>query len=504
MKCALPSCLVHVLVGYTDSSRPFQVNEETILRSRKQMGTVSGSAVPVLRYFCSQAHCDKGKEEHEVTLKEYNSELARKEMEQKIADVEEDLKCEQKNHELSTATTSSATDQVTGPVKTPTEHPEHPKGRKEEGGGKMDSATARGTVTATGASGGTLKQGGVSLTPTLFDDPTGLCSHPGCSQPGTKFCASCKTTAYCSAECQMDDWPRHKESCEGRLLKMGKHYLDKAKDCCRDLYWSNAIKHCDAALTKLNHMNKPPRSEISEVRWYQRQALEALDRCALELFIAAAHGDLTKVEQLLKQGADKDKPFQGSTPLYIAAQNGHLPVVRYLAEQGADKGKTDNNDISPLYAAIEKGHLGVVRCLVEQGVDKDKANKFGATPLFQAVLEHRLDVVKLLVELGADVDKTDNDGHSPLFIAASSGWLAMVQCFVENGADKDKANIVGRSPLNIAARRGRTVVVKYLLQQGADMDKASLIEVAANKEIKDLINDEEKRLKKNKPNCIQS
>ena len=50
------------------------------------MDAASGSAAPVLRYFCSQTHCEEGKGDHEVTLKEYNSELAREEREMKRLD----------------------------------------------------------------------------------------------------------------------------------------------------------------------------------------------------------------------------------------------------------------------------------------------------------------------------------------------------------------------------------------------------------------------------------
>ena len=123
IRCALAACHVLVLVGYTDPSRPFHVNEETILCSGKGMDAASGSAAPVLRYFCSQAHCEEGKEDHEVTMKEYNCELARKESEldrkaeelaadqdnlvkkivdsvQKLGEVAEDLKRERQNHEL--------------------------------------------------------------------------------------------------------------------------------------------------------------------------------------------------------------------------------------------------------------------------------------------------------------------------------------------------------------------------------------------------------------------
>ena len=120
-RCALPSCGVHVLIGYADPSRPFQLNEEATLR-RMLMDAATGLAAPVLRYFCSQAHCEEGKEDHDVTMKEYHAELALKkrelhrmidevkdysiddekqckDCEQKIDELFEDLEHERQDHE---------------------------------------------------------------------------------------------------------------------------------------------------------------------------------------------------------------------------------------------------------------------------------------------------------------------------------------------------------------------------------------------------------------------
>ena len=71
LKCALSGCDVRVLVGFTDPTRSFQANEETTLIT---MGSSLESADKVLRHFCSQTHCEEGKEEQEVTMKEYNRE----------------------------------------------------------------------------------------------------------------------------------------------------------------------------------------------------------------------------------------------------------------------------------------------------------------------------------------------------------------------------------------------------------------------------------------------
>ena len=582
VRCALAACNVNVLIGYTDPNRPFQVNEETTLR-RKLVDATSGSAAPVFRYFCSPTHCEEGKEDHEVTIKEYNCELARKEKEleckqeelgantdhnkkqaadQEAKSTEVGGERERENHVLNsndegsaTATTSAAD---AGSVKLPTEQPERLAATSSLNGMKAEQTTSAiagasagvvaavtADVTATaGASG--VKQGGVSSDPTHSNDATGLCSHPSCSQPGTKFCASCKTTGYCSAKCQTDDWPRHKESCEGRMHKMGKDYLLKVIRFCEARDWLQALRYCDLALSKLNLMTNPPTGDISVARGYKFKSLEALGRYeesqeyiedaskvgVSPLYIAACCGHLTVVQKMLEEGADKDKTNDsGSSLLSIAARNGHLAVVQLLVEQGADKDKADNDGVTPLHSAALKGHLVVVQYFVEQGADKDKACKNGDTPLHSAAQNGHLAVVQYLVEQGADKDKADNDGASPLLLAAArgrstviqllielgadkdkvclngvtplnfaalDGHLAAVQCLVEQGADKDKANENGYSPLHCAAEKGHSAVVQFLLQQGADMNKTMTngrlpIDLAANEEIKQLIRDEQER-----------
>ena len=146
-----------------------------------------------------------------------------------------------------------------GPVKTATtaERPEGLKatssfeGTKEGLSGDTNPETATVTATAVGATEATLKQGGVSLDPDNSKDAIALCSHPNCSQPGTKSCGLCRTEAYCSAKCQTEDWPRHKESCEGNLRKLGKAHLQKANGFNRDRNWPQSLRFSELAVVKL-------------------------------------------------------------------------------------------------------------------------------------------------------------------------------------------------------------------------------------------------------------
>ena len=282
------------------------------------------------------------------------------------------------------------------------------------------------------------------------------CSHPHCSQPGTKSCGLCKATAYCSADCQTADWSRHKESCEGRLHKLGREYLVKAI----------AIKHCDLALTKLNSMVEKRLLDLSVALGYKGQALRAL----------GLHAEALEWEK------DMCQDF-AVWPLFIGAKKGSIGMVQ----------------------AAQKGNLEMVQYLVELGVGKDKADNDGWTALLVAAMYGHLTVAQYLVKLGSDKDKADNEGWTALHAAAENGHLTVVKYLVEIGAGKDKADNDGASPLYIAAQNGHLAVVKLLLQHGADVDKATNdgqrpIDVAANEEIKKLIRDEMKRRKKHKQN----
>eukprot|EP00475_Leptophrys_vorax_P021833 TRINITY_DN2966_c0_g1_i1.p1 TRINITY_DN2966_c0_g1~~TRINITY_DN2966_c0_g1_i1.p1 ORF type:complete len:193 (-),score=63.83 TRINITY_DN2966_c0_g1_i1:181-759(-) len=42
------------------------------------------------------------------------------------------------------------------------------------------------------------------------------CSACGKSEGQMKLCSACKKAAYCSQQCQKNDWPKHKQSCKGK------------------------------------------------------------------------------------------------------------------------------------------------------------------------------------------------------------------------------------------------------------------------------------------------
>ena len=138
----------------------------------------------------------------------------------------------------------------------------------------------------------------------------------------------------------------------------------------------------------------------------------------MDLPYAAEHGDLERVQLLLGQGVDKDKPnLNGYTALWNASQKGYLPIVQCLVEQGADKDKASYSGITSLNIASYKGHLDVVRHLLEQGADRDKSCNNGWTPLHRAAHEGHLETVMLLMSYGADLNAKTNEGLLPIDVA---------------------------------------------------------------------------------------
>ena len=101
-----------------------------------------------------------------------------------------------------------------------------------------------------------------------------ICCAPQCTKPGTSLCASCRLVGYCCRECQLEDWPRHKEECQGHLRKTGIAHLVKAQGLPKQA--SNllqVLRCCDLALAKLNLLNDKPLEAISEALGMKADAL---------------------------------------------------------------------------------------------------------------------------------------------------------------------------------------------------------------------------------------
>ena len=89
----------------------------------------------------------------------------------------------------------------------------------------------------------------------------------------------------------------------------------------------------------------------------------------LALWLAAAKGDASKVEELLSMGADVNASWKGGTALTSAADGGHLEVCKLLLSKGASVSKSENG-WSPLMVAAQRGHSEICKLLLETYMQK--------------------------------------------------------------------------------------------------------------------------------------
>src|SRR5262245_54363045 len=207
-----------------------------------------------------------------------------------------------------------------------------------------------------------------------------------------------------------------------------------------------------------------------------------LDRALVR---AAAAGDISGIEELLRAGANVNcivRYGEFGSPLTAAVKKGRLDAVRLLLDMGADPNLAPGTvnpgrlgDITPLSNAAVQGHVEIVSLLLDRGAIIDRIDPGGyQNALIRASGHGRLEVVKLLVARGVDVNgrvwasrKSEYvnaegklvTGTWDRFIVKKDGTKQIID-------DPPKAG-EWRTPLSMAERGGHKEVVAFLIASGA-------------------------------------
>lgn len=151
------------------------------------------------------------------------------------------------------------------------------------------------------------------------------------------------------------------------------------------------------------------------------------------LQLAAADGDVVKLEQLLKQGYPIDGRcgFLGWTALHAATDAARVDAARFLLEHGAKLNLHDERGYTPLHIAgnspvgkgsqksTEPARNAIARLLIDHGADLNARTLHQDTPLHCAVMSRDADLVRMLVTGGADASLVNEQGFTASGIAKS-------------------------------------------------------------------------------------
>ncbi|XP_077977942.1 uncharacterized protein LOC144433508 [Glandiceps talaboti] len=172
-----------------------------------------------------------------------------------------------------------------------------------------------------------------------------------------------------------------------------------------------------------------------------------------EIHRAARVGDVVKIRDLVKNGADVNaiaKELQ-ITPLYMACGAGRLEAVKVLLELGADvMMRSGDHGGTCLHRASEWGHYNIVRYLINERCFDDiniKNIKYEHTALHRSVVGASPDLMEFLLNKGAAIDTESKNGVTPLHYAVSCSEFECVAVLLSRGADalrnyKNNYNII--------------------------------------------------------------
>lgn len=154
---------------------------------------------------------------------------------------------------------------------------------------------------------------------------------------------------------------------------------------------------------------------------------------------AAARGDIDRVADLLRQGADVNQALgDGMTALHLAAEEGDVELAQLMIRAGAELSSgTRIGAYTPLHLASRNGNAGVVKALLAAGADVNAAtSNSGVLPVHLAAAAGNPEALEALLDAGADPNAVEGAwSQTPLMFAAAADRADNIRVLLAAGAD---------------------------------------------------------------------
>lgn len=190
--------------------------------------------------------------------------------------------------------------------------------------------------------------------------------------------------------------------------------------------------------------------------------------------VAARHGNLAKLKELLGRGIQPDAPrdHNGNLALGLAALEGQLEAVKLLIDAGANP----KNDILK-YCSYQENTV-VAAYLIEKGAGQKKSE----------LIAHDVPLVfytekpafrKLLIEKTVTDPNQRHGGQTLLINCIKMGMTEVVRLLLEKGADPTAAADNGDTPMAAAQRSAEKHPEILKLVEVALQSKTTTVPAAA-------------------------
>jgi len=187
------------------------------------------------------------------------------------------------------------------------------------------------------------------------------------------------------------------------------------------------------------------------------------------LHAAAAKGDATEIERLVRAGAPIDtRDSRARTPLHVATYMQQPDAARALMRLGADPNALESRQYDIVTIAAVANDVPMLKVALDGGCKATNVTSpYQGTALIAAAHLGHDEAVRILIAAKAPLDHVNNLGWTALIESIVLGdggkrHTATLEALVDAGANVNLADRFGDTPLTLAKKRGFSEMAKIL------------------------------------------